>query len=100
MFRTALAVSAVTALLAPAAAQADIIVQRAPGASASEIRSGADVQLVDSLPIARTQVVKADPAESQAEALAALNADPDVVYAEPDRAVHALTTDSLWGSAR
>jgi subtilisin family serine protease len=98
MFRSALAVAAVTALVAPAAARADIIVQRAPGASAAEVRDNADVDLVDSLPIARTQVVKPDPGQSQADALAALNADPDVVYAEPDQAMHALTTDYYWAS--
>ncbi len=52
--------------------RADIIVQRAPGSSAAAIRSGADGSLVDALPLARTQVVQADPGQSQADALAAL----------------------------
>src|SRR6478672_5054419 len=98
MFRPVLAVATVTALFAPAAAQADMIVQRVPGSSAAEVRANADVTLVDSLPIARTQVVTADPGQSQAAALAALNADSDVVYAEPDHTVHALTTDTFWSN--
>src|SRR4051812_45589001 len=98
MLRPALAAAAATALFVPAAAQADIIVQRAAGASAAEVRANADVKLVDSLPIARTQVVTADPGQSQADALAALNADPDVVYAEADQTMHALTTDTFWSN--
>ncbi len=90
----ALALTAVAA--APSAARADIIVQRAAGATASEVRSGAGVKLVERLPLTRTEVVKAAPGD-QAAALAQLNADPDVVYAEPDRAVHALTTDAYFG---
>ena len=52
------------------------------------------------LPIERTELVSAD---DPAQALAALRADDDVVYAEPDRRVHAheLMDDpgfgSLWG---
>src|SRR4051812_9711139 len=97
MFRPSLALSLVALVSLPAAAQADIIVQRAPGASAAAVRSDAGVQLVDSLPIARTQVVAADHGQSQADALAALNADPDVLYAEADQTVHALTNDTYWG---
>src|SRR5690348_11608589 len=82
--------------VSPAAARADIIVQRAAGASASAVRSDAGVQLVEHLPLARTEVVKAAPGD-QAEALAQLNADPSVVYAEPDGAMHALTTDAYFG---
>jgi subtilisin family serine protease len=90
----ALALAAVA--VAPSAARADIIVQRAAGATASEIRSDAGVQLVQRLPLTRTEVVKAAPGD-QAAALAQLKADPDVVYAEPDGAMHALSTDSYFG---
>jgi subtilisin family serine protease len=96
MFRLSVALALTTLVVAPAAARADIIVQRAPGASAAAVRTDAGVQLVDTLPLARTQVVKADPGQSQADALAALKADPDVVYAEPDRSMHALTSDTYW----
>src|SRR3954471_5292669 len=94
------AVPAVLALLlsAPAAARAEIIVKREPGlsrADRAELRADASVKLVETLPLARTEVVEAAPGE-QAEALAALNADPDVAYAEPDRPVHALTADYFW----
>ncbi len=80
------------------AAAADIIVQRVPGASAADVRAGADVTLVDSLPIARTQVVAPDQRQSQADAVAALNADPDVLYAEPDAQLHALSNDFYWSA--
>jgi thermitase len=88
-------------LAAPAAARADIIVKREPGLSAADradLRAGAGVKLVATLPLARTEVVEAAPGE-QADALAALNADPDVVYAEPDRPVKALAANyfpSQW----
>lgn len=93
---------AVTAVLAlslatPAAAQAEIIVKREPGLSRgeqAELRADAGVKHVESLPLAGTEVVKAAPGE-QTEALAALNADPDVVYAEADRPVHAFAADAL-----
>ena len=93
------AVTAVLALIlaAPAAARADIIVKREPGLSQAEqadLRADAGVKHVESLPLAATEVVKAAPGE-QAEALAALNADPDVLYAEADRPVHALAADAL-----
>src|SRR4051794_1150236 len=100
MFRAATAALAVV-LLTPAAARADagdIIVKRAPGltgAEHAEIRSDADVKLVDVLPIARTELVK--PADGDVSAaLHALNADPGVVYAEPDRRVQGSTNDSYW----
>jgi subtilisin family serine protease len=93
------AVTAVLALFlaAPAAARAEIIVKRAPGLSTAEqadLRTDAGVKHVETLPLARTEVVKAAPGE-QAEALAALNADPDVVYAEPNGTVHALSA-AFW----
>ncbi len=80
--------AAVLLFAVPATAQAaegDIIVQRAPGLDAAEradLRADAGVELVEALPLERTELVSAaDPAE----ALAALRADDDVVYAEPDR---------------
>ena len=76
--------------LLPASAQAadgDIIVKRAPGldrAERAELRADAGVELVETLPLERTELVSAaDPAR----ALAQLRADDDVVYAEPDRPV-------------
>ncbi|WP_051323865.1 S8 family serine peptidase [Candidatus Solirubrobacter pratensis] len=89
------------ALSAPASAQAaqgDIIVQRKSGLDRSEragLRDRADVRLRETLPLAATELVS--PQGSQAAALAALRKDPDVVYAEPDRRVHALTDDAAWG---
>ena len=97
--------AAVLLLAVPVTAQAaegDIIVQRAPGLDAAEradLRADAGVDLVKALPIERTELVSAaDPAG----ALAALRADDDVVYAEPDRLVHVTRTfddpafSSLW----
>jgi thermitase len=90
-------------LAAPAtarAAEGDIIVQRAPGLDAGErkeLREDAGVELVETLPLERTDLVRAaDPAE----ALAALRADGDVVYAEPDRRVslQLMPDDSYFGS--
>src|SRR3954453_41268 len=97
MLRPSLALSLLALIAVPTAAQADIIVQRAPGASAAALRADADVRLGGSLPIARTQVGEAAPGQSQADALAALSADPDVVYAEADQTAHALTNDTYWG---
>src|SRR4051812_9523017 len=93
---------ALTVLLAaPAAARADagdIIVKRVAGLSGAEhaeIRSAADVKLVDALPVARTELVK-PVAGDQAAALRELNANPDVVYAEADQRVRVSTNDSYW----
>ena len=102
-----LALTFVLLLTAPAAARAaagDIIVQRAPGLDGAErraLRSDAGVKLVETLPLERTELVAAAPGE-QAEALAALRADDDVVYAEPDRLVSLTRTpndpdfNALW----
>src|SRR4051794_35838846 len=93
---------AVTLLLvAPAIARADagdIIVKRVAGLSGAEharIRSDAGVELVAALPVARTELVT--PADGdRATALRELDADPDVVYAEPDRRVRVSTNDPYW----
>jgi thermitase len=76
----------------PAAAQAaegDIIVQRAAGLDSAErrdLREDAGVTLVETLPLERTELVEAAPGQ-QDEALTALRADADVVYAELDQVV-------------
>ncbi len=82
----------------PARAQAqDIIVKRAPGLSSrerSDLRKDAGVKLVDTLALPDTEVVR--PAKSTGAALAALNADPDVAYAELNRQVGALSNDTYF----
>jgi thermitase len=86
----------------PARAQAqNIIVKRAPGLSSAEradVRKDARVKLVDTLSLPNTEVVR--PKQDTGAALAALNADPDVAYAEVDRSVGALSDDpyfsQLW----
>jgi thermitase len=87
-------------LIAPAASAradgGDIIVQRTAGLDRSErldVRRDAGVTLVDALTLPDTEVVHAAPGDLDA-ALAALNADPDVRYAEPDRTVHVTTNDT------
>jgi len=88
---------------ARAAVQEEIIVKRAPGLSAAEradVRADAGVELEAALRLPRTELVRADPGE-RAEALAALNADPDVLWAEPNLERRVFTTDpyfdDLWG---
>jgi thermitase len=88
----ALVVLALAALPARAYA-ADIIVRREPGLARAEragIRSDAGVTLVGATTLPDTEVVRTGDPQA---ALAALNADPDVSYAELDRSVHALTND-------
>jgi thermitase len=82
----------------PATAQAqEIIVKRAPGLSSrerSDLRKDAGVKLVDTLALPDTEVVR--PTKSTGAALAALNADPDVAYAELNRSIGALSNDTLF----
>ncbi len=96
--------------LIPASAAANtstqIIVKRDAGLSAAEradIRADADVRYVESLPLPRTEVVTAARGDV-ADALRDLNADPDVVYAERDRAISAQALDpeddENWGLAK
>jgi subtilisin family serine protease len=76
----------------------DIIVKRRPGLAAgdrAQIRAGAGVTYADSLRLQDAEIVHAEPGRL-ADALAALRADPSVVYAEPDAPVHALTADEYW----
>ncbi len=78
-------------LPAGAAANPRIIVKRETGLSAAEradLRADAGVRYVEALPLPRTEVVTAAPGDVRA-ALRELNADPDVVYAEPDFIRHA-----------
>jgi subtilisin family serine protease len=106
MRRSTLALVAMLALAAPQAAQAgegDIIVQRAPGLDSRglrELREDAGVDLVAKLPLARTELVEPEPGQTTEEALAALRADRDIVFAEPDRLVRLAKApnDSLWPS--
>jgi subtilisin family serine protease len=91
-----LVVLAFAALPAPAYAQ-NIIVKRAPGLSPAEradVRKDAGVKLVDTLSLTNTEVVR--PNRSTGAALRALNADPDVAYAEVDRSLGALSDDPYF----
>ena len=90
-------------LVNAAAAAADptprLIVKRERGATAADIRAGAGVRLVRRLGVARTELVRA---ERPRAALAALNADPDVVYAVPNLRGHAAEDplfDQQWDVA-
>src|SRR4051812_25012832 len=76
----------------------DIVVERRPGldrADRAQLRADAGVRLEAALTLPDTEVVRAAPGELT-EALDALNADPDVVYAEPDAPVHATATDARF----
>ena len=84
---------------AQAAVEEEIIVKRAPGLTAAEradVRADADVEFESALRLPRVELVRAEPGE-RAEALAALNADPDVIWAEPNRERRIATSDSLYG---
>ena len=78
-------------LAAPAAASAsghEVIVRFAPGADAgerSDARQDADVDRSEALPISGMEVVDPQPGTTVAEAVAALERSPDVLYAEPNR---------------
>ena len=90
-------------VLLPGVAQANsttnIIVKRDPGLTAAEradIRTDADVRLVETLSLPLTEVVAAQQGDV-ADALRDLNADPDVVYAERDQVRTATApNDPLW----
>jgi thermitase len=78
----------------------EIVVRREPGLSAAEradVRADADVTLERRSTLTDTEVVRADKGDL-AEAVAALNDDPDVVYAEPVVVMSALSADSYYGS--
>jgi thermitase len=74
-----------------------LIVKRAPGLGAAELRERADLEAAGRVPgLARVDVV--EPADGDpARALAELNADPEVRWAEPVLERHAMADDSLLG---
>jgi thermitase len=79
-----------------------LIVKRVPGLSAAEradVRADVGANLVEVLRLPQTEVVTV-PTQGAEDALAALNADPAVVYAEPDELRSALVPpdDPLWPS--
>ena len=87
--------------VASAGSSTEIIVKRDAGLSAAEradIRADADVRLVETLSLPRTEVVAAEPGDV-ADALRDLNAEPDVVYAERNRkrTIAALSDDENYG---
>jgi subtilisin family serine protease len=95
----------VAALAFPAAASAGdaIVVQRAPGLDRAEridVRADAGVRFVEALPLRDTELVVARDGDADA-AIAALQADPDVLRAEPEVLVTPATGDPytayLWG---
>src|SRR3954469_2985645 len=104
--RLVLAASVVALLALPASPRpdaGDIIIQREPGASPKAVRNDADVRLVDTLPIERTELVEPKDGDV-AGALEDLRADNDVVSADLDLPVKASATNdfywnSLWGLA-
>ncbi len=76
----------------------EIIVKRRPGLDRAErarLRADADVRLQESTRLPATEIVRADPGRLT-EALDALNADPDVDFAEPNGRVRAATADLRW----
>jgi thermitase len=86
----------------PAALERDgvtgIVVERRPGLDRDdrvELRADAGVRFEQALTLPETEVVRAA-AGQLTEALDALNADPDVVYAEPDAPVHATAADARF----
>jgi subtilisin family serine protease len=95
----AIALLCAIGLSAPGAAHAEgIIVSRDPGLSAgqrAEVRADAGVALERSLPVRDTELVSA-PAGRADEALAALNADPDVRFAVPDVTVTTQSASDPW----
>jgi subtilisin family serine protease len=77
----------------------EIIVKRRPGLAGAEraqLRADAGVRLDEPLRLRDTELVRADPGRLT-EALAALEADPDVLYAEVNAPVHAAATDPFFG---
>ena len=76
----------------------DIVVRRRPGLDPTEreaLRRDADVRLQATTRLTDTEVVRADAGRID-EALAALERDPGVLYAEPDAVVHAAPVDPFW----
>jgi|GEM_PF-2885068 len=83
-----------------------LIVRYAPGtdrSARSATLESASVGSPDALLLPRTQVVETDPGQSVVSAVRKLEADPDVLFAEPDYLMHpdAIPSDgnldALWG---
>ena len=111
-FLTATAFAALTsgpALADPVAGSSEtgeVIVRYAPGTTGDErieARDAAGVAFEDKSLLPRVQIVDPDPGRSVTEAIAGLESDPNVLYAEPDRMVelNATPDDTLlpmqWG---
>jgi len=87
LIAAALCAGAALPAVASAATADEIIVRRDDGLTAAEraaVRADAGVTLVETLPLADTEVVRAAPGD-RPDALADLRSDPDVVWAEPNR---------------
>ncbi|HEY3021107.1 MAG TPA: S8 family peptidase [Solirubrobacteraceae bacterium] len=101
-------VAALLALALPAGAAADdeaagVLVRYRSGTTAAEradTRQDADVVREAGLPLPRVELDRTGSGTSVDHAVAALNRDPDVLYAEPNRIVHALlaANDSLFAN--
>jgi hypothetical protein len=77
----------------------EIVVKRRPGLGRDDralLRADAGVRLDEPLRLRGTELVRAGPGRLT-EALAALNADPDVAYAEPNAPVQPAATDPYFG---
>lgn len=93
-----LAVGSVAPATATASVRDEIIVKREAGLSAAEradLRADADVRATRSLPLDQVEVVTAAPGDA-GSALRELRADPDVVWAEPNRVRSLATGDPHW----
>jgi subtilisin family serine protease len=116
IFQTVLTLTALALALLPASAGAaertvvpgEVIVRFADGTTAAEriaARAAADAQIDRSLPVAGAQLLSLDPGTTIASAVAALERDDDVLYAEPNviRRISATPNDPqfglLWGLA-
>src|SRR4051794_1415023 len=85
------------AVPAAAADNAGVIVRYRPGTTAGErldTRQDADVTRDQGLLLPRAEVVQPQPGQSVADAVSALNDDPDVAYAEANGVRHAFATPS------
>jgi subtilisin family serine protease len=95
------AVPALPRVAAPASgaseAATEVIVRYRPAASAArraDARAKAQVSRVRAVPSARLEVVRPERGQSVAAAVAALNADPAVLHAEPDAPIRLATSPS------
>src|SRR4051812_349633 len=91
------------AVPASAADTGGVIVRYKPGTTATErldTRQDANVTRDQGLLLSRAEVVQPAPGQSVADAVSALNSDPDVAYAAPNGIRHAFATpsDSLFSA--